>query len=297
MLSAASARSYGAEFAPQNGSKSPPELRVRGMLGLPSLERPPRRGFVAALLFALPAVSRDAEGQVNVEGLRKALTTPGIHGTLSGSITTYGGNTMGMTLGGVALVGYRAERQLIYLSTNANYSNLGGEVQVSNAFAHFRYNYVLDPGVSLEVFTQVENDRFRRLRLRTLVGTGLRFTVIEGESVALFYGVSYMFEHTSLGESVADHPVRPADVHRMNNYAALVIVLEPGRAALGNTIYCQPRFDDFRDLRLLDVLSLDVTITGTLSASLQATLRYESPVPESLERADLMVKNMLGVTF
>jgi hypothetical protein len=76
-----------------------------------------------------------------------------------------------------------------------------------------------------------------------------------------------------------------------------LIVLEPGRAAVGNTIYFQPRFDDFRDVRLLDVLSLDVTITGTLSASLQATLRYESPVPEPIKRADLMVKNLLGVTF
>lgn len=51
------------------------------------------------------------------------------------------------------------------------------------------------------------------------------------------------------------------------------------------------------DVRLLDVLSLDVSITGMLSVSMQATLRYESPVPDPLERYDLMVKNMLGVTF
>jgi hypothetical protein len=267
------------------------------MLGLAFPRRSPCFWLSAALPCLLFSLAPGAAAQVNVEGLRKALTTPGIHGNLSGSLTTYGGNTMGTALGGVALVGYRAERQLCYLNLNANYSNLGGEVQVANAFAHFRYNYALAPWVAMEVFTQGESDRFRRLRLRTLVGTGPRFTVIEGESGALFYGVSYMFEHTTLAESVADSPVRPSDVHRMNNYAALLIVLEPGRAALGNTIYYQPRFDDFRDVRLLDVLSLDVTITGRLSASLQATLRYESPVPESLKRADLMVKNMLGVTF
>jgi Protein of unknown function, DUF481 len=242
-------------------------------------------------------MARGATAQVNVEGLRKALTAQGVHGTLSASLTTYGGNTMGTSLGGVALVGYREERQLVYLSTNANYSNLGGEVQVANAFAHFRYNYVINHRVAAEAFTQGESDRFRRLRLRTLVGVGPRFTLLEGDSGALFYGVSYMFEHTSLGDSVADNPVRPADVHRMNNYAALLLVLEPGRASLGNTIYFQPRFDDFHDVRLLDVLSLDVSITGLLSASLQATLRYESPVPESIKRADLMVKNLLGVTF
>jgi hypothetical protein len=253
--------------------------------------------FVMVLMLCVLALPRRAACQVNVEGLRKALSSEGVHGSLNGSLTTYGGNTMGTELGGAALVGYREARQLVYLSTNANYSNLGGEVQVSNAFLHFRYNYVLGARVAAELFTQGESDRFRRLRLRTLVGTGARFTVVEGDTAALFYGVSYMYEHTSLSASVADAPVRPADVHRMNNYAALLIVLEPGRAVLGNTIYFQPRLDDFRDVRLLDILALDVSVTGRLSASLQATLRYESPVPETIKRADLMVKNMLGITF
>lgn len=247
--------------------------------------------------FLLLATPESADGQVNVEGLRKALTAPGVHGSSSGSITTYNGNTKGTELGGNVLVGYREERHLVYLSANANYANLGGEVQVANAFMHFRYNYKLGERVAGELFAQGENDRFRRLRLRTLMGIGPRFTVVEGETAALFYGVSYMYEHTSLSPSVSDRPVRPDDVHRLNNYAALLIVLEPGRAVLGNTIYYQPRLDDFGDVRLLDILSLDVSVTGRLSASLQATLRYESPVPRSLDGADLMVKNMLGITF
>ena len=41
----------------------------------------------------------------------------------------------------------------------------------------------------------------------------------------------------------------------------------------------------------------EVSIVGQISASLQGTLRYESPVPQPLKRADLMVKNMLGLTF
>jgi hypothetical protein len=106
-----------------------------------------------------------------------------------------------------------------------------------------------------------------------------------------------MYVHTTLAPSVADRPVRPADVHRLNNYAALLIVLDPERAALGNTLYLQPRIDDLRDIQLLNVLSLDVKIAGRLAASLQATLRYEAPVPTPLERTDLTVKNLLGMTF
>ena len=239
----------------------------------------------------------DADAQVNVEGLRKSFTTQGVHGKLGGSITTYNGNTQGTELGGSALLGYREGPQLVYVSTNANYASFGGDVSVANAFLHFRYNHTLTPLLTGEAFAQGESDRFRRLRLRTLAGMGLRFTVVESDDLVLFYGVSYMYEHTSLGESLADTPVRPADVHRMNNYAALAFVLDPGRAVVANTLYVQPRFDDFGDVRLLDVLALDVTVIGVLTASLQATLRYESPVPEPLKRADLMVKNMLGVSF
>src|SRR5690606_27810747 len=124
-------------------------------------------------------------------------------------------------------------------SANANYSRMGGEPRVANAFAHLRYNYVLGPRVAAELFTQVETDRFRRLRVRSLVGAGARVTIVESDVVALFYGISYMYVHTTLGESVADQLVRPDDVHRLNNYAALLVVLEPGRATLGNTLYFQ----------------------------------------------------------
>jgi putative salt-induced outer membrane protein YdiY len=250
-------------------------------------------GLVSSLAGSAPAAAQ----VVNVEGLRKSLTQPGVHGKLGGSITTYNGNTTGTELGGAALIGYRAGRHLMYGSTSANYSNMGGDVRVANAFIHLRYNYVFSDLVAGELFVQSESDRFRRLRLRSLLGIGPRFTILQGETVSLFYGLSYMFEHTTLGESIADHPVRPDDVHRLNNYAALLVVLDPERAQLANTIYFQPRVDDLRDMRLLDVLSLEVSITGRISASLQGTLRYESPVPQPLKRADLMVKNMLGLTF
>lgn len=260
--------------------------------------RPTWRWWCAPLLLIAWLASSTASAQVvNVEALRKNLTKPGVHGKLGGSITTYAGNTTGTELGAVALVGYRRERHLVYVNTSANYSNMGGDVNVANAFLHFRYNYALSDWVAWEIFAQSESDRFRRVRLRSLLGTGPRFTIVQGETVSLFYGLSYMYEHTNLGASIADNPVRPNDVQRLNNYAALLIVLDPDRAQLSNTIYFQPRLDDLRDVRVLDVLSLEVSIIGQISASLQGTLRYENPVPQPLKHADLMVKNLLGVTF
>lgn len=132
-----------AEIAPQNGSTRAATFRMHGGRG----PNAAGRWLLAAALGSTWCVSwpHGAAAQVNVEGLRKALTEPGVHGKLSGAITTYHGNTLGTELGGAALMGYREERQLVYLATNANYSNLGGDVRVANGFLHFRYNYAFNP--------------------------------------------------------------------------------------------------------------------------------------------------------
>lgn len=85
----------------------------------PALLRMHRSLCAGALLAASLGMPRPADGQVNVEGLRRSLTGSGVHGALSGSLTTYHGNTMGSELGGTALVGYREARNLVYLSTGA----------------------------------------------------------------------------------------------------------------------------------------------------------------------------------
>jgi hypothetical protein len=257
-----------------------------------SLHRWCQRAALAAL--ALACVST-ASAQVNVEPLREKLADEGIHATINGSITSYRGNTTGLELGATGLVAWRAAPHWAFLSTAAHYSHLGRAVQVANTFAHLRYGYEFRDAVAAEMFAQAESDRFRRLQLRLLFGIGPRLTLFNGEWVRLFYGLSYMYEHDVVTGGVV--PVRPADAHRLSNYASAVLVLEPKRASLSNTVYVQPRLDDVRDVRLLDVFALDVTVTGRLSAGLHATLRYENPVPLTVERADLMIKNTLGVVF
>lgn len=252
------------------------------------------RYSAGALVFAL-TLSRGTVAQVNVEGLRKQVTKQGLFGKLSGSITSYRGNTLGTELGASAFVAYQRGPNLAYLSANGAYTRLSGTVSVANAFAHLRYNRMLDEWFSVEAFVQGESDRFRQLELRTLLGLGPRFLVLDEEWVSLYYGSSYMYEHNEVSDGVV--PVRPANVHRWNNYGTVVIVLDENRASISNTFYYQPRFDDFSDARLLDIFALDVSIVGRISAGLQATVRYENPVPRSIKRTDLTIKNTLGVIF
>src|SRR4051812_47528632 len=138
-----------------------------GTFSLSNRVRSRAAGFALLVFFSIffAVRTQEAHAQVNVEVLRKQLTEQGVHGKIAGSITTYSGNTTGTELGGGGLVGFREGPELVYFTTNANYANLGGNVQVANAFAHFRYNHSLNDWVAAEVFTQGESDRFRRLRL------------------------------------------------------------------------------------------------------------------------------------
>lgn len=239
-----------------------------------------------------------ALAQVNVEVLRRDLAEAGVGGRMSASWSTSVGNTEKTQLGGAGLVGARQGRHLVYLSLNGEFSSADGEVDAENAFAHLRYNLTLYDRLWAEVFAQAEHDQFRRIKVRRLLGIGPRVAVIRAERASLYYGTSYMLEATDLEESDAsEEPIRPNLVHRFNHYAAGVFELEPKRAIVSNTIYFQPRFDDFSDYRLLNVLSLDFNVSGLLTAGVHLTARYETPTPADVKRGDLSVTNSLGLRF
>lgn len=237
--------------------------------------------------------ARSATAQVNVESLRTSLEESGVGGKIDISIATYQGNTQGTNLGASGLLGVSAGPHLAYAHANGRYAHMAGEVQVANYFAHLRYNYRLAPAIWAETLAQAESDRFRRLELRQLLGAGGRFAVLAREAIAVYYGLTYLFEYNRLGEG--QPTVRPDVVHRLGNYLSAVLELEDARAVASTTLYYQPRLDAPKDYRLLCVSSLEFRVTGHLRAGIHATLRGEQPVPANLEGMDLTVTNTLGL--
>ena len=252
------------------------------------------------LLFAVLTSGlwpRTASAQVNVEVLRSDLKKSGFGAKIDSFIDTYLGNTQGTTLGATALVGLSSGRHLGYFNASGDYSHLAQETQVQKAFAHARYNFRLTSWVWGELFGQVESDRFRRIALRTLVGAGPRFELVNTDSVGVYYGAAYMLERTRLKQGTEPIPNRPAVAHRFSNYASVGINLDGDRVVFSETLYYQPRFDDFGDWRFFSLSGLDFEITGPLSAGIEATFRFEDPTPTSVRRADFTLKNTLGLEF
>lgn len=235
-----------------------------------------------------------ATAQVNIEPLRRQLDDSGFGARLRLSIAAYQGNTQGVITGISGLVGGRTESNLMFLAASADYAHLGGETSVKKSFVHLRHNYEFYRHLWWEEFLQSETDRFRRIGLRALAGTGPRFGLVRGEIFELYYGTSYMLEYTHVNEGTEVD--EPALVQRWNNY--LAIAYRPDeRISISTITYYQPRFDEPSDAHLLNVTGLEFKVTNLLQTRMDATTRYESVTPERVKSTDLEFKSSLELKF
>ena len=269
---------------------------------------------VAAVLLSIPTL---AFGQVNTEKLRKASRDSGFGGNLTLSGALRKGNTDNFRLTAGFRVQYETleprtsttaeahTRDLIFLVGNMVFADkatdFARERFINRGFAHLRWSRWWTRRVASEVFAQVQYNEFIRLLSRTLGGVGARVTVLESKVADANVGTGYMFEREALDIPADRRPETESvtcQFHRWTTYVAFSIKLIEDRLALLNTLYVQPRFDDFSDYRLFSDGSLSISANDVLSLSLGLVVRYDSRPPLSdVAPLDLTVKNTLKVSF
>jgi hypothetical protein len=162
--------------------------------------------------------------------------------------------------------------------------------------AHARYNYQLTSRLWYEMFGQIQNDLFQRLRVRNLWGTGPRYALYEGESFHTFVGLAYMFESEVIDPPSEGYDPSSSTAHRLSTYVSVSYAYLKIMTA-GLTVYLQPRIDAPSDARSLVEGATSFTITPTLSSKVSLTLRYDSEPPTDVRPYDLEIKNSLTLTF
>lgn len=249
---------------------------------------------LAAAALASLAEPRPCAAQVNVEKLRADLKQRPYFGNASVSFAGRVGNTNSIVFGANGFAGGLSGKHLFFVRAETDYETSEFKNTVAKSFAHARYNYELTSVVAGELFTQIQEDRFERLRLRTLYGIGPRFTLLESPLVDVHYGTGYMleYERIDVAPGAPDEPTTWA--HRFNNYIAFALAVD-ATARLTSATYFQPRFDRPKDYRILSELSLNVTLAKRLFTKLDAVLHYDSEPPTHVRHYDVEVQNSLGV--
>ncbi len=240
--------------------------------------------------------ARRAEAQVNVETLRGDLSKVPALAQIEGSFTGRTGNVQSVVAGGAANGAARFGFSRFYASVSADYARFSGETRVSKSFIHFRYNYVIRDWLLAEVFAQQQHDKFQRLLVRELAGTGPRFVFADEEDIRLALGTSWMIEYERIAVAPGANDAPEVLANRWNNYLSVMVRPDDRVRALA-TAYVQPRFDHPDDVRVLFEASVTTDVTKTLGLRVLATVRHDSQPPTDVKPTDIEVKNAIVVKF
>ncbi|MEL6865145.1 MAG: DUF481 domain-containing protein [Bacteroidota bacterium] len=166
-----------------------------------------------------------------------------------------------------------------------------GKDLVNDGFQHFRYNYHLTNRWTYEAFTQLQYNERLRVRLRGLLGTGIRYELIKREKNRAYYGLSYMFDY----EEEKDPELFFRD-HRISTYLSFFLQLRDNVKVSGTT-YFQPAINDLNDRRLSTETSLIIDITKRLRLSTTFNLLNDSRPAKGIQKTIYNFRNSLRWIF
>ncbi|WP_412067225.1 DUF481 domain-containing protein [Rubrivirga sp. IMCC43871] len=241
------------------------------------------RAALLALLIAVPATA-----QVNTERMRRQLGDDVLYLAIDASAAVARGNANFLQIGLGGRADIRAfEDDLAFVVGRLDLAQSDGASFVDRSFVHARYNTDLAPRLVWETFVQVERNGPQRLRARTLLGAGLRYEVVDRDSVGLAAGLLPMFEREVLDAALGE----PTSVVRASSYVSARLRFR--NAALSTTTYIQPQIGVPDDYRVLTQAAVEVSVTKWVRIRVRADLRYDSRPPIGVEPTDFRIENGL----
>lgn len=253
-------------------------------------------GAWVAFLFA--AVSPAQAQIVNVQGLVGRNVDEGWTGNCQLSADWLAGNSRLFAASG-AITEYWRRGPMTVLGTVSGSYGLKGSASgwqdlpfQEKIFEHLRLKLALSGPWTWEVFAQHEFDRWRRLKLRAVAGSGLRWDGRPTENVGVAMGLAVMAQAEELLKPTAVDPAGLAYEARLSSYLSGAWELSKN-ALMSATLYVQPKPTDVLDTRGLVDVSLQVAATPRWALKLQYALALDSRPPATVERCDTTSKASL----
>jgi hypothetical protein len=256
------------------------------------------RGWLLFVIVIM-AIPRLAEAQiVNVQGaLAKAPAGDGESGQLEAKLSWRTGNNPIIDLGGAGSLLVRRGPVLGLALARGEYGFGNGATLTEKTLEHLRARVYLDCRWRWELFVQHEFDRFRRLSLRALAGTGPAFQLVNEPNVAVTTGVAYLIEYERLDQRVdtTDAGERVVD-HRASAYVTGSETANP-TLSIVETVYVQPRIDQPSDVRVFGELAVQAKVSTHVALKNSFTVAYDDTPPQGVLRFDTALDVALVVAY
>lgn len=185
---------------------------------------------------------------------------------------------------------YTKKKHNILSLTAQHLTIFNGSKVLNDGLQHIRYGYKFTKRITGEVFTQAQYNVIIKIKERYLNGIGPRFTLINSDSLKMFVGTLYMYEHENETTGVKNTH------HRISSYLSL------GWQANKNIHldligYYQPDISNNKDFRVSTELSTDIKITQRLSYKISLAWFYDSQPPDGIRSIFYTFRNGLKLTF
>ncbi len=225
---------------------------------------------------------------VNIEDKRYQKDTTGWFGLVDLSLSYVRNSGSVLSMAGTGRVDYLREQSSNLFLANYRVVRTGADDLINDGFVHYRYGRMLSERLQWEAFGQIQYNERLALKLRTLIGTGPRLTVLNKEKQKVFWGILYMYEYDELSEGQ-----RYFRDHRLSMSLALNLQLTP-IISFASTSYYQPLLTDFADSRLSSVNAINLQITGHLSFRFNFNVTYDNRIARETESVPSTVYNILN---
>ena len=248
------------------------------------------------ILFIILSKNQKVDGQiVNVEDRRtNFVDTIGWFGFAEAGANLVK-NTRSITSisGNFSLERVGRKNKLLFL-TNYNLVRVNSERFIDNGFQHIRFDHFIRDRIEYEIFAQAQFNSKLRILLRGLLGTGLRFHVLEVDNGKIFWGLSYMYEYDEI--KIDPEKISYFRDHRMSTYLSVSVKVNDN-FSLSNTSYYQPVLKQFSDVRLSSQTTLEFYISKRFSFTTTFNITNDTRVPQEVPATYYNWSNGIRVDF
>lgn len=246
--------------------------------------------FIAFFSIAPVINAQIVDTLKEVKGLKE-----GVNGSLKLGIEHHSGDSEWTLVSANAKLTWRLKNQLFLLISHGKYAEQSQKEFTKNHFEHARYRVTLTPNWHFEAFFQNASNPFKRLEQRILVGCGPRFETIPYQNLFIAVGIGAMFESEHLTATEKNTATEQRNL-RATNYIDLKFTFND-IVTLSNTLFYQPRFDQFDDYRLSTAAAMVIKASERIAFPITYSLTKDSTPPEGVKAVDSALITSVKLSF
>jgi len=181
---------------------------------------------------------------------------------------------------------YNGSNLVTFLIASYQYAEVNDITNTDVTYYHLRSIYALSSTNAIELYSQLESDKFKSLESRFLLGVGDRYR-LDLSSNKLYFGLG------AYSSKIKESGIEVYTQTRANLYISFGGKSE--RLSYTLSGYAQPNISEVSDIHIIEKFQLLYDISKSIAVSMNIKFKYDSMPPSTREKYDL--KNIYAITY